>query len=332
MTRRFKALVILVVVVLTVATVGYVASAASTSTNLAGGDSLTVNCTGGGRLNQRRLSRTSILDTCAPGVTRTTRTTATTRATTTTSAPGGGGGGGGGGVGSCTPAASGSLGPFAYSGIVNSNGFNTYVGNNMWGANAGTTQTVCGDSPGKWTLTANAGPARYTGVQTYPDIQQLMNNWTGAGWGACGPSNCTDTPVASLKSLTSTFDISNPSPSQGVWEAAYDIWTSSGELMIWTSYSDVRLADNGATITNPDVVVGGLHYTDMNYRGGLPQMVLHGNPSSGTVDILAVLKYWQSQGKLAANATIGQLDYGWEICSTVGTQNFAVNGYTLSGS
>jgi hypothetical protein len=49
------------------------------------------------------------------------------------------------------------------------------------------------------------------------------------------------------------------------------------------------------------------------------------------VDILAVLKYWIAQGKLAANATIGQVDYGWETCSTNGaTLSFAVNGYTLS--
>ena len=79
------------------------------------------------------------------------------------------------------------------------------------------------------------------------------------------------------------------------------------------------------------MVVGGTHYTDRNYGGGLEQMVVHGNPASGTVDILAVLKYWIAQGKLAANATIGQVDYGWEICSTNGaTLNFAVSGYTLS--
>ena len=49
------------------------------------------------------------------------------------------------------------------------------------------------------------------------------------------------------------------------------------------------------------------------------------------MNILAVLKYWIAQGKLAANATIGQVDYGWEICSTNGaTLSFAVNGYTLS--
>jgi hypothetical protein len=231
----------------------------------------------------------------------------------------------------CTSDRQGSLG-FSDPGIVNSNGFNTYVENNMWGANPGTTQTVCASSPHSWKLSVDAVPPGSTGVQTYPSVKQLMNNWTGTSWGVCATSNCGDTPVSGLSSLRSTFAITDPPTNQGVWEAAYDLWTSSGELMIWTTYSDARLADNGATIENPDVEIGGLHYTDMNYQDGLPQMVLHGNPSSGSIDILGVLHYWQSQGELAADATIGELDYGWEICSTQGTQDFVVTGYTLSGS
>src|SRR5439155_699312 len=85
--------------------------------------------------------------------------------------------------GASTPsAASGSLGPYGYSGITNSNGYNTYVGNNMWAANSGTTQTACAANPGNWSVVANAGPNGYTGVQTYPDVQQLFSDWTGSGW------------------------------------------------------------------------------------------------------------------------------------------------------
>jgi hypothetical protein len=199
----------------------------------------------------------------------------------------------------------------------------------MWGAQSGTTQTVCATSPGKWTLTARTTQDQGGAVQTYPDVQQLTNNWTGNGWGPCG--NCVDTPINRLTSLTSSFNITNPPTNQGTWQAAFDIWTSSGELMIWTTYSDSRLANNGAVIENPDVNINGTHYTDMVYGGSLQQMVLHGNPSSGTIDILAVLNYWIAKGVLSPNATMGQFDYGWEICSTNGaTLNYAVNGYSLT--
>ena len=279
----------------------------STTTTLSGGDSVTVVCEGGGRLTQQRLSRTSMRDTCRGTTTSSSTTTSSTTTTTQPGSGGGGGGAGGGGGGagtrSCTSNPQGNLGPYDYSGITNSNGFNTYVSNNMWGAQGGTTQTVCGTSPGAWTLTARTTQDQGGAVQTYPDVQQLTNNWTGNGWGPCG--NCADTPINRLTSLTSTFNITNPPTSQGAWQAAYDIWTSSGEFMIWTTYSDFRIANNGAQVLNPDVVVGD-HYTDMNYGGGLEQMVVHGNPASGTVDILAVLRYWIAQGKLAANATIGQ--------------------------
>ena len=54
--------------------------------------------------------------------------------------------------------------------------------------------------------------------------------------------------------------------------------------------------------------------------------------TSGTVDILAVLKWVQSHG-YASNITIGQIDAGWEICSTGGSpETFTVSRYSLTDS
>jgi hypothetical protein len=123
MRRRWKGLAILATLALVVAAAGYTASALSTTTTLSGGDSVTVNCEGGGRLTQQRLSRTSIRDTCR-GATAPSSTT--TSSTTTTTKPGAGGGdGGGGGTRACASNPQGNLGPYDYSGIANSNGFNT---------------------------------------------------------------------------------------------------------------------------------------------------------------------------------------------------------------
>src|SRR5690242_1971196 len=68
----------------------------------------------------------------------------------------------------CTSQRSGSLGPYSFAPkIVNSNGYNTYVGNNMWSSNAGSTQTVCGSDPAHLFVSAHMQPTNYTGVQTY---------------------------------------------------------------------------------------------------------------------------------------------------------------------
>ena len=41
------------------------------------------------------------------------------------------------------------------------------------------------------------------------------------------------------------------------------------------------------------------------------------NQRTGTIDIIT-LHYFQSQGVVASNATISQVNFGWEICSTGG--------------
>jgi hypothetical protein len=236
--------------------------------------------------------------------------------------------------GTCTTAVTGGLGPFNYPGIVNSNGFNTYVTNDIWGGQPGTHQTICATDPGNVQLSAFVTPPNYTGVQSYPDVQQLMNNWGGTNWTNCNP--CSDTPIAGLKTLTSTYATTSPDVSIGDWQAAYDIWLSNSphnEIMIWVNTSNQRLTSNGATVIDSNVTIAGQSYTYQNYNNGLPQLVLNTNSPSGTVDILAALKYLQSIGQVGANASIGQLNFGWEICNTAGqTLNYAITGYTLSGS
>jgi hypothetical protein len=228
----------------------------------------------------------------------------------------------------CTSASSGGFGPYTYSGIVNSNGYNTYVGNNMWAANRGTTQTVCATNPGNWSVVASAVPKGYTGVQTYPEVQQLFNDWTGSGWNN-GP-NSTDTPISALHSLTSTYATTNPSV--GDFEAAYDIWlsgTSKNEVMIWVY--NVNRGTGGATV-DAHTTLFGVPVTYMNY-GSEEILSLDHNQASGKIGILSALKYLISIGAEPATASIAQIDFGWEICNTAGQSlTFGVSKYTISGS
>jgi len=67
--------------------------------------------------------------------------------------------------------------------------------------------------------------------------------------------------------------------------------------------------------------------------GGLPIIKLDTNQRSGTIDILEGLRWLQSKGYVAKNATISQVNFGWEICSTGGVaETFEVTDYSLTAT
>src|SRR4029077_5427051 len=84
-----------------------------------------------------------------------------------------------GGTACVTRDPSGNCGPYDYPQITNSNGFDTYVAKNCWAAPS-CQQTVTAHGPGNWSLSAHE-PAGNTAVMTYPNVQQLMNNYSPAG-------------------------------------------------------------------------------------------------------------------------------------------------------
>lgn len=83
--------------------------------------------------------------------------------------------------------------------------------------------------------------------------------------------------------------------------------------------------------------IGGQNWTLYQYGGGgeiiwsLGTQGSFAQQPSGTVHMLALLRNLQSRGKVSAGATIGQIDAGWEICSTGGSpETFRVSGYALT--
>jgi Glycosyl hydrolase family 12 len=233
-------------------------------------------------------------------------------------------------TGRSTSASDGVLGPFVYPKITNTNGYNTYVANNMWAAGgSGMTQTLTAADPGKWYIVAKA-PARNTAVLSYPNTQQLFNNWSGGGWN--GGGTMSDTPISRLKQLESTFaENMNAVPGTNA-EAAYDVWLSgtSGptEIMIWIDNANRGTggADQIGTGT-----FGDQKWTLLQYHGGEIIWSSNANKQSGTVDILAMLRDLQSRGLVSSGAAIGQIDFGFEICSTGGApETFSVSHYSLT--
>jgi hypothetical protein len=191
-----------------------------------------------------------------------------------------------------------------------------YVDMGMWNTNAGSSQTLCAAGPGSWDVRANLTPAGALPVQSYPANKYVF-----------------DVPISSLASFSSTYGSTVPSLSQGSWEAAYDIWltgTPHTEVMIWTTTSSQRLATNGATVINRNVVIGNVSYTYMLYGGFLPQFVRNDGATSGGADVLGILHYLQSIGFVTATAGLHEVQYGFELCNTAGTTlDFATTSFSI---
>jgi hypothetical protein len=235
-------------------------------------------------------------------------------------------------------------GAYDYAGNVNSNGYNTYVENNCW-ADPSCKQTVSANNPGDWQVTATE--CCDGSVRTGPVNAQQLDNWRAdlGTWGSCGapPATCADTPIAALSSLTSTYAETMPHNSQTIAESAWDVWLNNdaghpNEVMIWV---DTVNRCNGGSYGTPQgapVTVAGQTWQPNQYGGGefiwmLGEDSACAQQPAGTVDILALLRWMQGHGFMAPGATIGLIQFGWEICSTGGSpETFAVHGYSLSGS
>jgi hypothetical protein len=249
---------------------------------------------------------------------------------------------------SCTQSNYGaSCGPYSSKSITFSDGFDTYVVDDCWGEPTCTYQ-INSRGPGDWSVTDPGDePAGSTAVATYPDVQQLTNDYdpTTHTWG----SGSDDTPLSGVRALVSSFKESMPDNSKTIAEFGYDIWTNyKSDVMIWTD--NMNRGTGGAT------KIGTMSYRGQNFTvyvfgtvatGGEIIFSLDGDngkshsgfahETSGTVHIVAVLdwlrKYMSAHGYSTYASDlgeVGQIDAGWEICSTGKTsETFSMSKYTL---
>ena len=180
-----------------------------------------------------------------------------------------------------------------------------YVHNNMWNCRKySCSETLYACSYHSWYVVANMNNNSGDGaVKSYPNVHKDYKN----------------VPIRSFKSITSTF--AAKSPHVGIYNVAYDIWTNgiatsgSTEFMIWTENFQQTPAGNRVTTAT----FGGRKYNvwktaNNHYLAFLPTTPF----TSGTVDLLAILRWATAQGWLAPNSTLGQIDFGVEIVSTSG--------------
>ncbi|MDX6390661.1 MAG: hypothetical protein QOJ73_1724 [Streptosporangiaceae bacterium] len=182
--------------------------------------------------------------------------------------------------------------------------------NDVWGSGAGP-QTIWANSFSNWGVWSNQ--PNTGGVKSYPNATRYI-----------GAS------LSSLSSVTSSFNVTNPSG--GAYETAYDIWDSGNayETMLWMNKTGA-VGPLGSQVAS--VTVGGYSwhvYKGSNGSNQVFSFVNTGSATSGTVNILAVLRWIESQGWFG-NITLGNVQFGWEITSSSGGENFQVNSFSVSG-
>jgi hypothetical protein len=212
--------------------------------------------------------------------------------------------------------------PFGlYSGITGAS-TDPYVDQNVWGPIPGWHQTLHATSPGRWYVTANMS-AGNTGVVSFPNTGFFYNK-----------------ALSGFSSIVSSFADSIPTRPGTNAEASYDIWFNHTgaihEVMIQNDYSPGRSPSCG-TWTAQRVRFGGsngvpMHPWDLCVSGSTAYWeTANGNMPSGTVDVLAMLKWLVSHGQLPARVQLGAFSYGFEISST-GSRNedFRVSSFTVA--
>ncbi|GAA1296143.1 glycoside hydrolase family 12 protein [Saccharothrix xinjiangensis] len=183
------------------------------------------------------------------------------------------------------------------------------VRNNVWGSGVGP-QTIWANSYGNWGVWAdhpNTG-----GVKSYPHSARNIGR-----------------KLSGLSRLSSSFNVTRPG--SGAYATAYDIWADNHayEVMIWVNKQGA-VGPIGARETTASV---GGHTWDV-HRGsnGSNQVfsfVRTGNTNSGTVDVLAVLRWIGARGWYG-DVTIGDVQFGFEVTSSPGGMDFRSNSFSIT--
>ncbi|MEV0090762.1 hypothetical protein [Streptomyces sp. NPDC050738] len=191
-----------------------------------------------------------------------------------------------------------------------SDGYTIY--NNIWGSGAGS-QTVWANSSSNWGVWADH-PAT-GGIKSYPDAKKVIGK-----------------SITSLSSLKSSYNVTVPS--SGAYNTSYDIWDTgyANEIMLWVNYNGA-VGPIGSSVGS--VTLGSDTwnvYVGSNGANNVYSFLRTSDSSSGTVDILKVLKWMKDTKGYIGNMTVGDVQFGYEITSSAGGLNFNTNSYSVSSS
>jgi hypothetical protein len=179
--------------------------------------------------------------------------------------------------------------------------------NNIWGAGPGP-QIIWANSASNWGVWANH-PAT-GGDKSYPNVARAINR-----------------PLSTLHQVASSFNVSVPN--KAAYDTAYDIWDTSmsHEVMLWM---DEQGAVPAGSYRETVSVEGSLWRVYVGQVGSHldVSLVRTKGTTRANVDILAVLKWAQAHGWFGSS--LGQVQFGWEIISSPGGEDFTVNRYNVT--
>jgi hypothetical protein len=157
-----------------------------------------------------------------------------------------------------------------------------------------------------------------TEVLTGPSVQIPYNNGNGY-------------PLSNFSSLSSSYAENMHAVAGTDAEAAYDIWLNglNKEVMFWVD--DHGQAPSGSVVAT--TTFSGATWDLWQSGNGYWAFFRRGNASSGTVDLLAGLRFLESRGDLTGTDKLWQVNFGWEICSTAGApETFTVSNYSVNST
>jgi len=193
-------------------------------------------------------------------------------------------------------------------GAWNNGGFILY--NNEWNQPTGP-QTIWSDTYHFWGVESTQA-AGNTAVETYPCVQKDFSNPL----------------VSSFRLIRNGFTESMPATTAGLdAEAADDVWLNDYqiEVMIWVDNHGQRPAGSvigHATIAGQQFAVWG--------GGSTFTFALDHTETTGKTHILASIDWLMAHGDVPSNATLTQVNFGWEIASTASKpEDFTVTSYWL---
>jgi hypothetical protein len=193
-----------------------------------------------------------------------------------------------------------------------------YVHNNMWNSAKYNpcTSTLYAWSHDKWHVVTRMNNQKGDGaVKTYPNVHK---DYKGAR-------------LDSFDSLASTF--AETSPHVGIYNVAYDVWlngiASPGctEIMVWTE--NYKQVPGGKYLE--DVTFGNQSYKVYKTPNtGYIAFVATTNFTSGTVNLLGIMKWCAARGWFSNNSTLNQICFGVEFVSTDDAEaTFQVSAFSI---
>jgi hypothetical protein len=224
-----------------------------------------------------------------------------------------------------TSSSTGQCGPYSDSQITESNGSNTYVEQDVWGG-VTWSQTLTATSPSSWYVSANIAPS--TSQVSYPYTYQLYDGEA----------------VSSFTNIVAAFNETSDHSSSTEEQVGFQIYLNNWGNEIEIQHDMANTSQCGGTtpvVTN--VSFGGSYGVpeeswDLCHQSVYYWQLVSGGDStwgfsSGSVELISMIKYLETNGYLPSSSTMTEVSYGFLIDTTNSTtKTFTVNNLSITNN